>query len=92
LNIQTPYIPKQGDTSNLRPVIFWIHGGGFTGGSGVDPLSDCGHLAPREHIVVVNINYRLSKLGFLVILGTNITGNYGIADQITDLEAGRPGQ
>jgi hypothetical protein len=31
LNIQTPYIPKSGSTSNLRPVMFWIHGGGFTG-------------------------------------------------------------
>lgn len=36
LNIQTPYIPKQGDKSDLRPVMFWIHGGGFTGGSGAD--------------------------------------------------------
>lgn len=31
LNIETPYIPKAGSTRNLRPVIFWIHGGGFTG-------------------------------------------------------------
>ncbi|KAE8449913.1 hypothetical protein EG329_007390 [Mollisiaceae sp. DMI_Dod_QoI] len=86
LNIQTPYIPKQGDKSDLRPVMFWIHGGGFTGGSGADPLSDGGNLASREDIVVVNINYRLSTLGFLAIPGTNITGNYGIGDQITALE------
>jgi Carboxylesterase family len=86
LNIQTPYIPKQGDTSDLRPVMFWIHGGGFTGGSGADQLSDGGNLASREDIVVVNINYRLSTLGFLAIPGTNITGNYGIADQITALQ------
>lgn len=31
LNIETPYIPRVGSTKNLRPVIFWIHGGGFTG-------------------------------------------------------------
>lgn len=31
LNIETPYIPRVGSTENLRPVIFWIHGGGFTG-------------------------------------------------------------
>lgn len=86
LNIQTPYIPLQGDTSDLRPVMFWIHGGGFTGGSGADQLSDGGNLASREDIVVVNINYRLSTLGFLAIPGTNITGNYGIGDQITALE------
>jgi hypothetical protein len=86
LNIQTPYIPLQGDTNDLRPVMFWIHGGGFTGGTGADQLSDGGNLASREDIVVVTINYRLSTLGFLAIPGTNITGNYGISDQITALE------
>ena len=88
LNIQTPYIPKQGSwgPQNLRPVMFWIHGGGFTGGSGADPGSDGGNLASREDIVVVNINYRLSTLGFLAIPGTNIRGNFGIADQINALE------
>ncbi|KAF4629309.1 hypothetical protein G7Y89_g8842 [Cudoniella acicularis] len=86
LNIQTPYIPKVGSKDSLRPVMFWIHGGGFTGGSGADPGSDGGNLASREDIVVVNINYRLSTLGFLAIPGTNITGNYGIGDQITALD------
>lgn len=86
LNIQTPYIPKAGSTKNLRPVMFWIHGGGFTGGSGADPLSDGGNLASKEDIVVVSINYRLSTLGFLAIPGTDISGNFGIADQIVALE------
>jgi carboxylesterase type B len=86
LNIQTPYIPKANSKQNLRPVMFWIHGGGFTGGSGADSLSDGGNLASAEDLVVVNINYRLSTLGFLAIPGTNITGNYGIADQITALD------
>jgi carboxylesterase type B len=86
LNIQTPYIPKATSKQNLRPVMFWIHGGGFTGGSGADSLSDGGNLASAEDLVVVNINYRLSTLGFLAIPGTNITGNYGIADQITALD------
>ncbi|KAJ9610782.1 hypothetical protein H2200_005559 [Cladophialophora chaetospira] len=85
LNIQTPYIPKAGFSKALRPVLFWIHGGGFTGGSGADPLSDGGNLASREDIVVVNINYRLSTLGFLAIPGTDIKGNYGIGDQIVAL-------
>ncbi|KAF2642765.1 alpha/beta-hydrolase [Massarina eburnea CBS 473.64] len=86
LNIQTPYIPKSGSQKNLRPVLFWIHGGGFTGGSGADPLSDGGNLASKEDIVVVSINYRLSTLGFLAIPGTNIPGNFGIADQIVALD------
>ena len=86
LNIQTPYIPKAGSKDRLRPVMFWIHGGGFTGGSGADPGSDGGQLASREDIVVVNINYRLSTLGFLAIPGTDIKGNFGIGDQITALQ------
>lgn len=86
LNIQTPYIPKAGSNSNLRPVMFWIHGGGFTGGTGADPLSDGSNLASREDLVVVTVNYRLSTLGFLAVPGTNVTGNYGIQDQITALQ------
>lgn len=86
LNIQTPYIPRAGSKKQLRPVLFWIHGGGFTGGSGADPLSDGGNLASKEDLVVVTINYRLSTLGFLAIPGTDIKGNFGIADQITALD------
>ncbi|KKK24306.1 hypothetical protein ARAM_006436 [Aspergillus rambellii] len=67
-------------------VLFWIHGGGFTGGSSADPLTDGGNLASREDIVVVSINYRLSTLGFLAVPGTDLRGNYGIADQVLALE------
>lgn len=86
LNIQTPYIPKAGDSSNLRPVYFYIHGGGFTGGSGADPSTDGGNMASREDIVSVQINYRLSTLGFLAVPGTDVKGNFGIGDQIIALE------
>ncbi|KAI4742692.1 carboxylesterase family protein-like protein [Aureobasidium sp. EXF-12298] len=86
VNIQTPYIPKAGSKKDLRPVHFWIYGGGFTGGSGASAGSDGGQLASREDIVVVEINYRLTTLGFLAIPGTNITGNYGISDQVTGLD------
>jgi hypothetical protein len=89
LNIQTPYLPKQRSTADLRPVFFWIHGGGFTSGSAADPGTDGGNLASREDIVVVQIQYRLSTLGFLAIPGTNITGNYGIADQINALDVSK---
>jgi Carboxylesterase family len=47
LNIQTPYIPKAGDTRKLRPVYFYIYGGGFTSGSGSDPTTDGGNMASR---------------------------------------------
>ncbi|USP81586.1 hypothetical protein yc1106_08860 [Curvularia clavata] len=86
LGIQTPYIPKSGSKKNLRPVLFWIHGGGFTGGVGSDPLTDGGNLASKEDLVVVTINYRLSTLGFLAIPGTDVKGNFGIQDQIVAMD------
>ncbi|KAM0721955.1 hypothetical protein Q7P37_002881 [Cladosporium fusiforme] len=87
LNIQTPYLPKSGSKKDLRPVLFSIHGGGFTGGDG-GPNSgqDSGNFASREDIVGVEINYRLSTLGFLAVPGTDIKGNFGIGDQIVALE------
>jgi carboxylesterase type B len=86
INIQTPYIPKAGSMAHLKPVIFSIHGGGFTGGSGSASSGlDAGNLASRQDIVGVEINYRLSTLGFLAIPGTDIKGNFGIGDQITAL-------
>ncbi|KFZ08225.1 hypothetical protein V502_09478 [Pseudogymnoascus sp. VKM F-4520 (FW-2644)] len=86
LNVQTPYLPKQGSKKGLRPVLFWIHGGGFVTGSAADAGTDGGNLASREDIVVVQIQYRLNTLGFLAIPGTTVTGNYGIADQINALQ------
>ena len=84
LSIYTPYLPKAGSKDNLKAVFFWIHGGGFTGGSGSQ--TDGNHIASREDTIFVSINYRLSTLGFLAVPGTDIKGNYGIADQITALE------
>jgi hypothetical protein len=86
LNINTPYLPKEGSKKGLKPVFFWIHGGGFVGGRGADPQTDGGNLASREDVVVVTIQYRLATLGFLAVPGTNIRGNYGIADQVTALD------
>jgi hypothetical protein len=43
LNIQTPYIPKVGSTTNLRPVYFWIHGGGTS----CSFYPDCGPTRPH---------------------------------------------
>ncbi|PPJ60441.1 hypothetical protein CBER1_07324 [Cercospora berteroae] len=86
LNIQTPYLPKQGSKTKLRPVLFSIHGGGFTSGNGRGTNGqDGGNFASRDDIVSVEINYRLGTLGFLALPGTNITGNYGIGDQVTAL-------
>jgi para-nitrobenzyl esterase len=49
-----------------RPVMFWIHGGGFTAGSSQElPSYDGENLAKRGDVVVVSINHRLNVLGFL---------------------------
>ena len=85
LNIQTPFIPKIGETGRLRPVLFWIHGGAFVRGSASEGY-DGSNLAGKEDVVVVTINYRLSTLGFLSVPNSTVTGNYGIADQITALD------
>lgn len=89
LNIWTPYLPNPSASSssdNLKPVMFWIHGGGFTGGTGADRTFDGGSLASRGDVVVVTINYRLTTLGFLALEDGVTNGNYGIADQITALD------
>jgi len=49
-----------------RPVMFWIHGGGFTAGSSQElPSYDGENLAKKGDVVVVSINHRLNILGFL---------------------------
>jgi para-nitrobenzyl esterase len=73
------------------PVFFWIHGGALSGGSGGEPLYDGTRMAERG-VVVVTINYRMGPLGFLVHPDLsaesrrNISGNYGLLDQIQALE------
>jgi para-nitrobenzyl esterase len=70
-----------------RPVLVWIHGGGFGGGSGrID-----GEPLARLGIVVVSINYRLGMLGFMAHPDltrespNQASGNYGLMDQIAAL-------
>ncbi|EPS45811.1 hypothetical protein H072_218 [Dactylellina haptotyla CBS 200.50] len=87
LNIATPYIPSlDAPTQNLKPVFFWIHGGGFTQNSGDQGNTDGVNLAGRGDLVMVKINYRLGHFGFLAINGTTITGNYGIGDVLTAMK------
>ena len=72
------------------PVFFWIHGGALSGGAGSDALYDGTKFAERG-LVVVSINYRMGPLGFLVHPALsaesrrNISGNYGLLDQIEAL-------
>ena len=81
LNVYTPA------TSSFRPrpVMVWIHGGGFTGGAG--SVYDGGPLAVTGNAVVVTINYRLGPFGFLALPSLDAespggsSGDYGLEDQ-----------
>jgi len=62
INIWTPSISD----GKKRPVMFWIHGGGFTAGSSQELPSYHGeNLSRKGDVVVVSVNHRLNVLGFL---------------------------
>ena len=78
------------DENAMLPVLFYIHGGGFTGGYPSEIEFDWEHMA-KKGMVVVAIQYRLGIFGFLAssaLLGIHREegkGNYGIEDQIAAL-------
>ena len=88
LNVWTPEL---GGASN-RPVMVWMHGGGFAGGSGHDLLSyDGENLARRHDVVVVTHNHRLNAFGYLNLaeLGGEAykhSANVGLLDLVAVLE------
>jgi para-nitrobenzyl esterase len=85
LNIWAPKDAKKAG------VFVWIHGGALRGGAGSQKMYDGTKLA-KEGIVVVSINYRLGVLGYLAHpelsaeSEDNVSGNYGLLDQIAALE------
>ncbi len=74
-----------------RPVMFWIHGGGFQSGSGSSAGYDGTNLCKRGDVVVVTVNHRLNVMGFAFLgdLGgaefAN-TGNVGMLDLVQALK------
>jgi para-nitrobenzyl esterase len=72
------------------PVMVWIHGGSLVSGAGGDAVTDGARMA-EQGVVVVSINYRLGALGWLAHPALsaestqNISGNYGLTDQIQAL-------
>ena len=77
--------------NDRRPVMMWIYGGGFTGGSGGLAWYDGENLASKGP-VIVTMNYRLGSLGFFAHpelakeSGHNASGNYGMMDAIAALQ------
>jgi para-nitrobenzyl esterase len=84
LNVWTPHTDAA-----KRPVMFWIHGGGFTVGAARNTWYDGQHLAARGDVVVVTINYRLGAWGFLDLssFGSRYaqSANVGLLDQVAAL-------
>ena len=73
------FTPKLGNSSGLRPVFFFIHGGVFNFGAGGLPFYDGNHFAQFYDVVVVEANYRLNIFGGLYT-GT-VKGNFMLQDQ-----------
>ena len=75
LNVTTP----AGSARKARPVMVWIHGGGFTAGAA--SMYDATWLASKNDAVVVTVNYRLGVFGFFGHPGLAGSGAFGLADQ-----------
>jgi para-nitrobenzyl esterase len=86
LNVYTPEA-----TARLqRPVMVWLHGGGFSMGSAGNPQYDGSALCRRGDVVVVTLNHRLSALGYLYLGGFHDdfadSGNVGQLDIVCALQ------
>jgi para-nitrobenzyl esterase len=73
------------------PVMFWIYGGGFTGGSSAMPLTSGSQLA-KQGVILVAANYRVGRLGFFAFPALSqerpeeLKGNYAYMDQTAALK------
>ena len=78
-------------TQEKRPVMVWLHGGGFQFGTSGDPRWEGGNLA-KKGAVVVSVNYRLGVFGFLARADLDAesagksSGMYGMLDQVAALQ------
>lgn len=63
VNVFTPALRDK----KKRPVMFYIHGGAYSGGSGSSPLYDGVRLCRRGDVVVVSVNHRLNAFGYLYL-------------------------
>ncbi|MGI6814897.1 carboxylesterase/lipase family protein [Bacteroides sp. KG123] len=87
VNIWTPGM----DDGKKRPVMVWLHGGGYAAGSGQElPSYDGTNLAKKGDVVVVTLNHRLNALGFLDLSAYGEryakSGNVGLLDLVAALQ------
>jgi len=86
LNVWTPSLHR-----GKRPVMVWLHGGGYTGGSDGSPTYDGTNLARKRDVVIVGLNHRLNVFGYLYLAelgGAKYadSGNVGMLDIVLALE------
>jgi para-nitrobenzyl esterase len=86
LNVWTRALRDQ----RKRPVMVWLHGGGFSAGSGSRNVFEGTRLCQRGDVVVVTVNHRLSVFGFLYLArigGAEYaeSGNAGMLDLVAAL-------
>jgi para-nitrobenzyl esterase len=84
------WTPQPGD-GTPRPVLVWLHGGGFELGSGSWAFYDGKNLAKRGDVVIVTVNHRLGVFGYLDLSGVDGetyagSGNAGMLDIVAALE------
>jgi para-nitrobenzyl esterase len=87
LNVWTPGLRDRAK----RPVMFYIHGGAYSHGSGSSPLYDGTRLCKRGDVVVVTVNHRLNSFGYLYLArlgGPQFadSGNAGMLDLVMALQ------
>jgi para-nitrobenzyl esterase len=87
LNVFAPAADATTSRLKRRPVMVWIHGGGYNTGAGSEALYDPSVIVRAAGVIVVTLNYRLGILGFLAHPALSaedargISGNYGLEDQ-----------
>ncbi len=74
-----------------KPVMFWIHGGGFALGAGSDEMYNASKLCAKGDVIVVTFNYRIGPLGFMYLDHFNndsiqFDNNLGLYDQAAALQ------
>ena len=78
------FLPLESVKEEKLPVMVWLHGGGFSGGSSTLEAYDGRYLALQNQAIIVTVNYRLGFLGFMRM--GDIKGNMGLLDQKAALE------
>lgn len=78
------YVPKSASSQNRLPVLVWIHGGGFLGGS-KSRFNYGPKFLVKHDVILVAINYRLGPYGFMCLGTPEVPGNQGLKDQLLAL-------